>query len=616
MTRSAACLLAASLVLAAGCGPPIRAYRTDAQTAHRKLTATVLTTGELSQRTRNLLYDRDLVERYAEDPEGALAALHAGLAAGTIRTHDADSLAELAFHHAQHGGGRPYALAAALYAWAYLFPEDAAQEPNRFDPRLRLACDVYNLGISKGFASEDGKTVDLQTGTHALPFGTLEIRARPDFRWEDYRLDDFVPIAELAVEGFPTYYRWPGLGTPLAARAHAIDREKRGLMAPRARVPVTVIVRPDDVHAGLREGTVPAAIEGYAGFGEGSVRVGGREVPLEAEPTAALGFALTGAPVWKTEYAGFLRGFGIVEEKTRLVGLRPYRAGLIPVVFVHGTASSAARWAQLYNDLDNDPRIHERYQFWFFSYETGNPIAYSSMLLRDAVADAVARLDPDGKDPALRRMVMIGHSQGGLLTKMQVVDPGSKFWANVSDSPIDNFGFSEATLKRVRSALFFEHSPYVKRVIFVATPQHGSYVAGSWFAHQITRFVRAPLDVTRAFTEFASSGRTALKLRGAPTAVDNMTPGNPFVKTLASLPIAPGVAAHSIIAAEDPSDLKRANDGVVAYESAHIDGVESEVVVKSAHSCQSNPHTINEVRRVLLLHLGAEAPSEAPVRPR
>jgi hypothetical protein len=616
VTRLAAGLLAASLVLAAGCGPPIHAYRTDAQTAHRKLTATVLTTGDLSRRTRNLLYDRDLIERYDEDPEGALGELHAQLVAGTIRSHDADRLAELAFHHAQHGGGRPYALAAALYAWAYLFPEDPAQEPNRYDPRLRLACDLYNLGISKGFESEDGKSVTLTTGSHPLPFGTLEVSARQDLRWGEYELDDFVPIGELAVEGFPTYYRWPGLGAPLAARARAIDPEKRGLLAPRARVPVTVIVRPDDVHAGLRTGTVPAAIEGYAGFGEGSVRVGDQKIPLEAEPTAALGYALTGAPVWKTEYAGFLRGFGIIQEKTRLVGLRPYRPGLIPVVFVHGTASSAARWAQMYNDLDNDPRIHDHYQFWFFSYETGNPIAYSSMLLRDALADAVARLDPEGKDPALRRMVLIGHSQGGLLTKMQVVDPGSKFWDNVSDSPIDKLGFSEATLKRVRGALFFDHSPYIQRVVFVATPQHGSYVAGNWLAHQVARFVRAPLDVTRAFTEFASAGRTALKLRGAPTAVDNMTPGNPFVKTLASLPIVPGVHAHSIIAAEDPSDLKKATDGVVAYESAHIDGVDSEVIVKSAHSCQSNPHTINEVRRILLLHLGAQAPGAEPAPPR
>ena len=54
-----------------------------------------------------------------------------------------------------------------------------------------------------------------------------------------------------------------------------------------------------------------------------------------------------------------------------------------------------------------------------------------------------------------------------------------------------------------------------------------------------------------------------------------------------------------------------ARDGVVKYKSAHIDGVESEVVVPSAHSCQSHPRTIAEVRRILLLHLGASEPAAA-----
>jgi hypothetical protein len=43
---------------------------------------------------------------------------------------------------------------------------------------------------------------------------------------------------------------------------------------------------------------------------------------------------------------------------------------------------------------------------------------------------------------------------------------------------------------------------------------------------------------------------------------------------------------------------------VVAYASAHIEGVESEVVVPSPHSCQGHPQTMEEVRRILRLHVG------------
>jgi hypothetical protein len=44
-------------------------------------------------------------------------------------------------------------------------------------------------------------------------------------------------------------------------------------------------------------------------------------------------------------------------------------------------------------------------------------------------------------------------------------------------------------------------------------------------------------------------------------------------------------------------------DGVVAYESAHIDGVASEVVVRSPHSTQGHPETIEEMRRILREHI-------------
>jgi hypothetical protein len=46
-------------------------------------------------------------------------------------------------------------------------------------------------------------------------------------------------------------------------------------------------------------------------------------------------------------------------------------------------------------------------------------------------------------------------------------------------------------------------------------------------------------------------------------------------------------------------------DGVVAYESAHIDGVESERVVRFGHSTQGHPETIEEVPRILREHIGA-----------
>jgi hypothetical protein len=85
-----------------------------------------------------------------------------------------------------------------------------------------------------------------------------------------------------------------------------------------------------------------------------------------------------------------------------------------------------------------------------------------------------------------------------------------------------------------------------------------------------------------------------------------MSPGNPFIQALAEIPVAPGVAANSIIPVKEGYEpYEEGNDGVVEYKSAHIDGVESELVVRSPHSTQSNPHTIEEVRRILMKHAEA-----------
>jgi hypothetical protein len=91
-----------------------------------------------------------------------------------------------------------------------------------------------------------------------------------------------------------------------------------------------------------------------------------------------------------------------------------------------------------------------------------------------------------------------------------------------------------------------------------------------------------------------------------PTAVDNMSPGHPFIVGLQAIPVVPSVKVNSIIAVEGSGAAERGDDGVVKYSAAHIEPVESELVVRSSHSTQGNPHTIEEVRRILRLHAGLQ----------
>jgi len=606
-TTSRAPLLAVLLLLP-GCGTPVGVKRADPRAVHRELTRTVLSSGELSRATVNVLFRRDLVERFADEPEAALADLHATAIGAGGRRGDILALAELSFRHAEDTGKRSYYLASAVYAWTFLFPGAADRPPDALDPRARLAADLYNRGLTEGFKRTERGEVEPRAGTFALPFGWLYVDFDPtSLTWGDRRLAHFVPVAELEVRGLSTRYRWAGIGAPLTAGTAPLDPDQgfQDFMLPWSRGVVTALLRIDDPRRQLADGRLRATLTLEHPAGREAVTIEDRQVPLEVESTAALAEMLAESPVWEQELRGFLSGMGVIGEKDRLALLSLPRPGCVPVVLVHGTASSAGRWAEMLNELVNDARIRERYQFWLFSYNTGNPILYSAMLLREALTAAVARLDPDGKDPALRQMVVIGHSQGGLLAKLTAIESGSRFWDNVSRKPLADIVLSDSERDLLRRALFVHPLPFVRRAIFIATPQRGSYFAGSWLSHWVARFITFPLDVARAGTDLLVRNQHALVSvavgQRAPTAVDNMTPGHRFIRTLASIPVVSGVHTHSIIAVKGNGPAEQGDDGIVEYTSAHLDDVESELVVRSAHSCQDNPHTIEEVRRILLL---------------
>jgi hypothetical protein len=258
----------------------------------------------------------------------------------------------------------------------------------------------------------------------------------------------------------------------------------------------------------------------------------------------------------------------------------------------------------MYNELMNDPLLHRRVQFWLFQYNTGQPVLYSAYLMRRALSATIAELDPAGQDAALRRMVIIGHSQGGLLTKLMAVSSGARFWNNMSTVPLEELDLPAETRELLREAMFFEPLPAVQRVVFVATPHRGSFRARGFVLNLVRRIVRLPGRLVSQFQDLLTRPEFAhLGMSQLPTSVDNMSPGHPFIRTLAAIPVDPRITAHSIIAVKRRGPPIGQTDGVVAYESAHIEGVASERVVRSSHSTQSHPETIEEARRILREHL-------------
>jgi hypothetical protein len=610
--RSRLALLGVLCLTLVACAGPVGTTRADPTVVLRDLARSATTTGEPSWPTRNVLFEYGLYDALGERPQVVIAELHKAMKVapgGPNRVLFA--LAELSYLHGEATASLAYRLAAAVYAYAFLFPEGFGVTAGRFDPRGRVAADIYNWAVKAAFASEDGSEVVPRGGTFQLPFGQIEVAFDPaTLRAGDRELYRFIPIAELEVHGMAMRYRWPGLGAPLAASTRPIDLSKPGrdLVAPRLQVPVTALLRITDARRALVRGEpLASTLELHLAWDAESVAIAGEQVPLENEPTAALARSFTGVPIMEMETFGFLgRLTGWLAERPPLISTTPYRPGLIPVVFVHGTASSVVRWAEMYNRLLADPDIRSRFQFWFFQYDSGNPIALSSLRLREALSAAVARLDPDGKDPALRQMVLVGHSQGGLLVKMQSIDSGDRLWNAFSKKPLDELRLSDQTRDLLRRGLFVTPVPEVSRVVFVCTPHRGSFVAGRHIiANLVRRLVTLPLAVTGVAADLSRNQEALGAGFVVPSAVDNMSPRNRFVRTLQEIPLAPSIKAHSIIAVVEGADpVDAGDDGVVKYSSAHIDGVESELVVRSDHSTQGRPETIEEVRRILRLHAG------------
>jgi pimeloyl-ACP methyl ester carboxylesterase len=285
-----------------------------------------------------------------------------------------------------------------------------------------------------------------------------------------------------------------------------------------------------------------------------------------------------------------------------LLMMRPYDPTRIPVVFVHGLLSSAYVWRNVVNTLAADPEIRQHYQFWVFSYSTGNPIAYSAYLLRDDLEYAE-------KVDGFKQVILIGHSMGGILSRMQATNAGRAIWNEQFKAKADKLYADIPEDSLVKKSLIFEANPRVKRIIFVSTPHRGSTLATGGIGALGMRLIRLPLKVATAVPKSvlaAVAPNNDPRKYQIPTSISGLSPVNPLFKAMDKLPIE---APHnSIIGDRGRGDTPNSSDGVVPYWSSHLDSAQSEVIVPTDHGAMKSPKAVAEIHRILLLQIGAKAP--------
>lgn len=583
-----------------------------------------------SERTVQLLRVHGLPSDVGGDPRELLQKLQAVIERepSADKTYAAAELSYLAAKKAEEHDKR-LALdlygASVLHAYQYLFDEGFSRFRNPYDPQFRGACDLYNGALEdslrivmKQEGLRPGQTHTIETAAGSWDI-TCVVRGG---QWSEEDFGEFEFASDYEISGLKNHYQTYGLGVPLiAARRSSENESPADQYYPNGlSFPVTAFLRPiPELLSSGESGTARhhAVLELYDPTATGDIAVGNLHVPLESDLTTPLAYFLSDPEFSSLATVGLLRPDLLLASgpgRRAAAGLymvQPYEAGKIPVILVHGLWSSPMTWMQMFNDLRSSPEIRRHYQFWFYLYATAQPFWFSASQFRRDLYEARQVLDPERRQPALDQMVLVGHSMGGLVSRLQTIDSRDDFWKIVSDQPFQSLQGDEEVRERLAGCFFFQPNPSIRRVITIGTPHRGSSFANQttqWLANRLislpTMLVQGRQQVVRENPGVFRDSRM-LEIQ---TSIDSLSPASPVFPVMLAAYRAPWVKYHNIVGRLPEGGLTgwfaAGGDGVVAYESAHMEDVESELVVPADHSTvHAHPLAVLEVKRILLEHL-------------
>ncbi len=411
-------------------------------------------------------------------------------------------------------------------------------------------------------------------------------------------------------------YARPGFGWPVAVRLKpgTPGTLEGDFDPPRLSIAATAVLRfePPGVAKPLHALTGPLYREPAAAVLDlvdptevGGVHIGPARPVLSADLTTPLLDMLAAMP--KSGVEGFLQPFGGGDTEPRLEFLQPHVRGRIPVVFIHGLASDEGTWFDLLNDLRACPLFQKYYEPWVYHYPTGASFLPASAVLRKSLARVVRELDPDGTDPCLKHLVLVGHSMGGLHAKLQVVASGTRLWDAIATVPFEQVRMPPQIRQTIAPALFFQPAPFVKRVVFIATPHCGSSIASRGVGKFASLTVRRPPELTEIHRRLVAANPGAIRPefeQNLPTTVQLLEPTSPLLQAIHDLQPPCWVSLHTVVGVAHHSLTGERTDYVVPESSARYPGVVSERDVKATHTkIHHHPETVAEVEGILRQHL-------------
>ena len=406
--------------------------------------------------------------------------------------------------------------------------------------------DVYHASLSKLLAtSQAAGCIDWAQRQLVTPQGERLIIRYYGFPWRPVDFGSLELVGDNSSTRLRNSYGQRGLGVPLVIRsAQSLSVPYVRPQQPFAATAVLQLENPNDA---VSAGGSHAVLAMYDPLRLQAAQVNTRLFPLETDISAPIVFALANQPqsAWET----FIRQ----DEKGTTAGLyqiEPHQPGKIPVVFIHGLLSNRQTWASLANELRGDAGVCARYEFWAFEYPTGQSFLRSAADLRRQLRQARLVLDPGQRDPAWDRMVLVGHSMGGLIAKLQVTYSGDALWRAVADRPLSLIQADPSTKSWLSDSFYFQPLPSVRRVIFIGTPHRGSPWARRLVGRAAEALVEEPTERVQQHERLIvnNPGVFIPEVEDRiPTSVDVLAPENPLLQAMEYLPFSPDVQLHSIV---------------------------------------------------------------------
>lgn len=513
-------------------------------------------------------------------------------------------------------------LDAARYSWIRLTDIDSAgrmKDPNAATQRETV--ETYNTSLQEllKLAKASG---DYQLGKPIrMPISKqlVEVEVPYPSPWiSPNQLGEFDFVSNYELKNLRNRHTTSGVGVPIMVRRTCTNSSDplEDYYAEGLSLPVTVVAKfsPTSWERNDHEKVTIQLLDPRESDG---IVVKNNLLPLESDLSTPLAWYLTDPRKKLLETFAFFRS-GQAQHLEGLHMITPFDPDRIPVLMVHGIWSSPTTWMEMFNDLQSDPVIRDKYQFWFYQYPTGEPLTFAAANLRDRLKEMRIKCDPHGRNKKLDQTVVVGHSMGGLMAYLLTIDSGDKLWNGLSEIPVDKIQGNQDTHNQIKRVFFFETDRSIDRVVTIAAPFNGS-----GYSNMFTRWLGGSLvslpNTTSNLSEliFRQNHQRVWDRIFAPrTSLDSLNKDSAVLSLVNHSTAPETVKHHNIVGVTKGHSLEDWTDGVVRLRSASRNDVDSQIQVDASHSdVQQHPRTIEEVRRVLMEHLQELSKRDHHVRP-